>query len=97
MLHGFNCVGSRTSEALYVVTEKERRGRRIGICCRHSRIGVGCGARTMWIGWSWRRIGIGGGGLQCRRWKMKPKKLKTYVNTVACVIKKAPREAMSVV
>jgi len=47
-LHGFNRVGSRTSEVFYIATEKGHRNRRVGIYCRHSRIGVRC---------SWSRIG----------------------------------------
>jgi len=45
-LHGINHVGFRTSEALYIATERGRRSRRVGIYCRHIRIGTGCGTRT---------------------------------------------------
>jgi len=57
-LHGINRVGFRTSEALYIATERGRRSRRIGIYCRHSRIGTGCGTRTK------RMVIVGGESIQ---------------------------------
>jgi len=73
------------------------RSKRVCICGRHRRIGAGCGGETIRIGCNWKRIGAGSGGLRCRSWKMKPKKLKTYMNTVAYVSKKVPWDATIVV
>jgi len=73
------------------------RRRRVGICGRHRRISASCGGETIRMGCNWKRIGAGSGGLRCRSWKMKQKKLKTHMNTVAYVSKKVPWDAMSVV
>jgi len=140
-LHEFNCVGSRTSEALCIAVEKGRGSRRVdiwkvrvglgtleewrmaaekctymsyivatvrrarrigmgcrrvGICGRHRRISAGCRIEKIRMGCNWKRIGAGSGGLRCRCWKMKQKKLKTYMNTVAYVTKKVRLDATSV-
>jgi len=91
-LHGFNRVELIPSEALYIATEKGRRRRRVGIYRRHSRIGVGCGARTIRMGCSRRGIGTGGGGLQCRRWKTKPKKAQNIREYCRVRHQKSPEE-----
>jgi len=73
------------------------RSSRVGICGRHRRIGAGCKGETIRMGCSSKRIRAGSGGLRCKSWKMKQKKLKTYMNTVAYITKKVPWDGTSVV